>query len=432
MKNYNPHITVFEFDTIQAGQIYNNVTFTDSHFNALAAYHTTTHGKYYDLGHKRIRFKEFVGVIQVGQLVIEVLPKADRNNAVEAPKEEWRKRLIAMLRAVGLFDVHAPSSTSLRIKSNSILDLYFDLYIRELEYLLHNGLAKKYRKTEGNCTSIKGSIVFNKHIQLNLVHQERVYVRHTTYDSFHQLHFILYKALRLLNKINSKAELQSRIGALLLHFPEMPDIKVTESTFQKLAFNRKTTHYQKAIEMARLLLLNYHPDIAKGSNHVLALMFDMNMLWEQFVLTSLRKEFRTQNLPAQVRGQISKPFWKPNDGNRISIRPDIVIQTESHEFIVLDTKWKNLDSKPLSTGDLRQMHVYHKYFLAKKVAIVYPGLDINREGIYFEDNGDLSTQICGLIGINPTGDLREWQKNIAERIFSWIGIQDQFPVQNTN
>ncbi len=423
MKMASYHITVFEFDSLKVDHEYNGADFSEAHFNALAAYHTQTQGLYYDLGHKRIIFKEYGGVIQVGQLTIEILPKADRNSSEEEDKDQWKKMLISMLRAIGLFDIHAPSSTSLKIKTNSILDLYFELYISELEYLLHRGISKKYRKSEGNCTSIKGSIVFSKDIQQNLVHQERAYIRYTAYDTLHQLHFILYKALRLLKKINSKSELQSRIGALLLHFPEMPDFKVTEATFQKLTLNRKTAHYQKAMEIARLLLLNYHPDISKGGNHVLALMFDMNLLWEQFVLTSLRKEFRSQNVPAQVRGQVSKHFWKPNEGNRATIRPDIVIETESHGCIVLDTKWKNLGGSSPSSGDLRQMYVYHQYYSALKVAIIYPGSNSIIQGRYIEPSGIDGEQECSLIGITPERNIKVWREKIFDNVTTWIGLE---------
>ena len=80
-----------------------------------------------------------MGVIQVGKTSIEVLPKADKNNDTKT----WRKVLIGMLHAVGIFNIYAPSSSNLQLKTNSILDLYFEIFVNEIEYLLHRGLAKK-------------------------------------------------------------------------------------------------------------------------------------------------------------------------------------------------------------------------------------------------------------------------------------------------
>nr|WP_255710104.1 McrC family protein [Pontibacter harenae] len=367
--------------------------------------------------HKGVKFNENVGVVQVGNLTIEVLPKADKDEN----KGKWRNMLIGMLKAVGVFDIHAPSSSDLRLKTNSILDLYFAIFLQEVEALVHHGLVKKYRKTEGSTTALKGSIQFAKHIQENLVHQERFYVRHTTYDVEHQLHQILYMALLLLKRINTNSSLHSRIGALLLNFPEQKQIKITEATFERIAFNRKTESYRKALEIARLLLLNYHPDVTKGRNHVLALMFDMNLLWERFVYISLRKCFRNEGGKLSLHSQAYKYFWKPQGGYRSKIIPDIVINKGEPDCVVLDTKWKNLNGYNPSPDDLRQLYVYHQYYEAKKVALVYPGATHSfRKGMYLHHNNSGETDMeCALISLKVEATIDEWQKSICKGIQNW-------------
>jgi 5-methylcytosine-specific restriction enzyme subunit McrC len=326
-----------------------------------------------------------------------------------------------MLYAVGIFDIQAPSSSSLKLKSNCILDLYFELFINEVEYLLHNGLVKQYRKKQGNVLALKGSLQFARHIQQNLNHHERFYVNHSVYNIEHQLHYIIYKTILLINRINTNASLHSRIGALLLYFPEMPDIKIHETTFAKLVFNRKTKPYKNAIDIAKLLLLQFHPDVSRGRDNILALMFDMNKLWEQFVLASLLKH---KDVAMTVTAQTQKKFWKPINGYTSKIRPDIVINKDKEDCMVLDTKWKNLKTYNPSPDDLRQMYVYHVYYHAKKVALVYPGsTSANVSGTFIPPQPNKNAEkICCIISIAVKQNIKEWQKSIYSEFMRWANL----------
>lgn len=415
----NP-ITVFEHESLRTDR--GKQRLEPQELEALQLFYGEKGVPYYSLIHHGVRFNSYVGVIQVGKRVIEVLPKADKSS----DKDRWRNILIYMLRAVGVFDIHAPTYSNLRLRPNSILDLYFELFIKEVGYLLHRGLAKKYRKTEGNRTALKGSIQFQKHISQNLIHKERFYVRHTTYDKRHNLHAILYKALRLLKHLNTNTNLNSRLGALLLDFPEQDDIKITKALFDKIVFDRKTGSYKNAIKIAQLILLNYHPDVSKGKNNVLALMFDMNVLWEQFVYVSLRKH-KTNS--TTITAQSTRNFWKPMTGNQSKIKPDIVLNKDSEACVVLDTKWKNLNGYNPSPNDLRQMFVYMKYYGAKKVALVYPGFENTYQSGYYYQHINrsalgLSNEECSIISIQVGEDINinEWQRTIHDNIYSWSGL----------
>ena len=372
---------------------------------------------YYSLIHNGVKFNSYVGVIQVGKTIIEILPKADKNN----DENKWRDILIGMLRAVDYFDVKAPTQSSLKIKPNSILELYFEIFIKEVEYLLHTGLSKQYRKIENNLNTLKGKILFSKHIQKNLIHKEKFFVNYTTYDKEHILHKLLYKALKLLQKINTNVVLQSKIYALLLNFPEMPDIKVTEDTFNRITYSRKTEAYRNAINIAKLLLLKYHPDLSGGSNSVLALMFDMNKLWEKFVYKSLKKYLGNDGY--EINEQVSKLFWECESKSK-TIKPDIVIKKDK-EFWVLDTKWKILDdnAENISDSDLKQVFVYSLYFDAPKVALVYPASNSSEDKKNGKFKGieeilkDSRKRTCDLICIDVNENIKEWQEKIAKNFF---------------
>lgn len=409
------HITVFEYEKLFVGKGEKNIS--DDQFKALQRYYGNG-VPFFKLIYNGVEFNEHVGVIQVGDTLIEVLPKADKNLHSKIEDKKWRDILINMLRAVGGFDIKQTSSSNLKIKPNTILDLYFELFVKEVEYLVHSGLVKQYRKKEANVTALKGSLQFSKHIQQNLTHKERFFVKHTTYDVEHTLHFILYKTIKLLKQINTNTSLNSRIGALLLLFPEMPEIKISETTFEKLNFNRKNQHYIKAIEISKLILLQFHPDVSKGRNHVLALMFDMNLLWEQFIYSSLRKHKETET---KITAQTSKYFWKPLSGRRSKMKPDILIEHKSGN-IVLDTKWKNLNGYNPSPEDLRQMYVYHEYFEANRVALIYPNSSSKvSSGMYLDKKtNDVTKKECSVISICVNKNIKDWQIEINKMIDDWV------------
>lgn len=418
MKSKREHIRIFEHQSIALNQQFENgVKFDQTKLEAFVRFFDKG-VPYYSLIRNGIQFNEYVGAIQIGNTVVSVLPKADRlKNEDEAEKKKWNHVLIDILRAVHGFDLKTPSSSHLKIKNNSVLDLYFELFVIEVEYLLHWGLVKKYRKTEGNLNTLKGSMQFSKQVSKNLVHKERFFTKHSTYDTEHLLHIILYQTIQVLKRINNNVALDGRINALMLNFPEMPNHKISEPVFDTLVLNRKTIGYTKAVEIARLILLHYHPDLSNGRDDVLALMFDMSTLWEQFVLVSLRK-----NKYFKVRGQNSRFFWKPEGGKSRSIRPDITISAKGVNY-VLDTKWKLVSNKP-SIEDIRQMYAYHHYYNAHKVALIYPGdapyisgrfVDIKRQK-------QLSDMECGLLFTQYSESVSKWQKGIGDLVQKWINV----------
>ncbi len=184
-----------------------------------------------------------------------------------------------------------------------------------------------------------------------------------------------------------------------MDFPECNDISVNDSVFNKLNYDRKSDAYRKAIKMAKLLLLNYHPDIRSGRNDVLALMFDMNKLWEAYVFKMLKKQLVGKFI---VRAQVGANFWLPKGGRTIKIYPDIVIYDLSGENVItiLDTKWKNIsgNNRP-SDDDLKQMFVYNLNYDCVHSALLYPSTSQSTvTGTYFiNSHGSCSLVFLALV-----------------------------------
>ncbi len=381
-------------------------------FDALVQYNQAHDNRFFTVIHQGIKFKQYVGVIQVGKLTIEILPKADRHSFTDADRGKWHDALFQMLRVCRLLRLEASSEAELRIRHAALHDLYIQQFLREVSQLVHKGLVKQYRQKESNRTVLTGRLEFQEHITRNLVHKERFFVRHQSYDRIHLLHEILHEALLLIPSISTNPSLADEVSRLLLAFPEMPRRKVTTALFDKISYNRKTEHYKAAIGLAKLLLLNYSPDIRGGQNPILAILFDMNELFEEYIYRQLK---RAAPPSVKVRRQVSKRFWESK-----LIRPDIVIEKGDDTF-VLDTKWKVLSEPTPSDADLKQMYAYHHYLGARRTYLLYPevyGLRA-REGQYWiPREGNLR---CGLLFINVLTSEGGINEKIGDDVLKLLG-----------
>jgi len=404
----NKQFTVYEHEKLHLGE----GGLTKKQLEQLQVFHERGGNRYFSLGHKYVKFCEQVGVLQLADFSIEILPKADKS----ADQDHWRKMLIDILRVVDSLPIQAPSSSQLKLKPNAILSLYFDLYIKELQYLLYRGLIKRYKKVERNQTALKGKLIFAKHIQKNVCQQQRFYIRHSQYNKEHLIHQILYKALILLSKINRNANLKSKIGSLLLDFPPMPDLFISEASFQKISFHRNNEHYRRALAIARLLLLHYHPDLQRGQQDVLALMFDMNALWERFIFKSLEKQLGPND---RIWAEPRKKFWQFSDQNKsVYMKPDIILQLNNKKY-VLDCKWKRLEQFKPSPHDLRQLYVYLDYYEGQKAALIHPN-GVSKAG-FFHPQKNANAKDCSVLGVSIPSDknIGAWQQDIFRQVKNW-------------
>jgi 5-methylcytosine-specific restriction enzyme subunit McrC len=376
-------IQVFEHATLPVGG-----QFTAAHFKDLVKYNDRHGNRFFAVGMERIHFRNYVGVIQVGSLTIEILPKADKAPDSPFQKQKWQGALLEMLRQSGFIRVASMSDARLRLRSSSLLDIYFESFLAEVNELVHHGLVRKYRQTCGNLPALKGRILFQRHLTENIVHRERFFTAHVFYDRNNPFNQILRVALDVLIRVSSNPHLVALARSLAILFEDLDVVEVTDRTFSRLPYTRNTERYRKALQLARLIILNYSPDVSGGREDVLAILFDMNSLFERFVYVQLKRA-EAKNALRQIsfKAQVSRRFWSA-DGMQRSIRPDIIAQIGTgpdHERVVMDTKWKIPEDGRPGDADLQQMHTYNVQFGAHRSYLLYPrvGNHGDVQGRYF-------------------------------------------------
>ena len=398
-----PPIQVFEHNKLRIGDF----GFNQNHFDAMVLFNEKNQNKYYTIIHKGVLFSSYVGVIQIGGLTIEILPKAD-NSENPDKKRTWRDVLLSMLKVCKHIQVDNVSETNLSKKYNSILEVYFEMYLNEIESLIKQGLIKKYRRVQSNQNALKGKLIFSQNIQKNLIHKERFYCEHQVYDKDHLIHQILFRGLLILKDLINNS-LQDKLNRVLFEFQDYQEIMINKNHFEKLVNDRKKAPYSKALDIAKMIILNYSPNLNSGKDNMLTLLFDMNKLWEEYIYRILQKH---KPKGYQISYQNSDRFW-----NNKTIRPDIVITNEKNEKFVIDTKWKIINATSPSDDDLKQMFTYNLHWNAEKSMLLYPKVNQEDSGFGLFHYNDLAKKCkIGFVNIVSNSEYRKTIE-ISDEIF---------------
>jgi 5-methylcytosine-specific restriction enzyme subunit McrC len=415
------NISVFEHGWLVVGQSYNGVLFEEKHLKLLAQYLTLNpKACFYTLYYNRVRFTQYVGIIRVGELTIEVLPKTDKH---QNDQVLWQNVLLQMLAISLQVESKVTTAANISIKKRTVLEAYLQMFLDQVDKLLHEGLVKKYRQNNSNQTALKGKLKIHQHITKNLVHAERFYVQHQVYDRDNIYNAILQETLKSILALNVSYSASQHCSTLLLHFPKCTSLAISEKLFQRISYDRKTERYRTAIELARIILLNYHPDIKGGSNNILAIMFDMNLLWENYVYYILKRSLPSLGYEVSVQPQQKMLYWQHADNWNLRLKPDLVLKKgsgDNEEVVIIDSKWKF--QSDTSIEDIRQMDAYGNYFKASKTFLLYPdkieGGDkvISKQGSFYRPGTkELSSKSCGLLFVDLLKD-NELNKEIGEEI----------------
>lgn len=367
---------LLEHETIRVGHALRSsspipAVLTPRRFELLARFNDENQGKYFTIGHQRLTARHHVGYVEVDGLAIEILPKADGWAESRESRRVWRDGLLEMIATAIGMRLRAPTWSAQQTGRASLLDLIADGFLAELSALLHQGLARGYRDEEQNASTFRGRLMVSDHLRANAVRADRFYVRTQAYDRDIPVHRILGAALSEVEGACGSRGILSRAAECRARFPDVGGVQTSAGTFERLTLVRSTARYERALSLARIILEHRAPRLRAGRARVLALLFDMNALWEQYVAALFR---RASGPDLSVSTQERRPFWECH-GDRRGIRPDLVVRSrrDGTVLLVADTKWKPPHGAAPADDDLKQMFVYNEMLGAPRAALIYPG-----------------------------------------------------------
>lgn len=318
------------------------------------------------VGGKFIQARNYVGVLQTKSgLTIEILPKiADKNDA-----ERSKTVFIKMLRTLKNFPFKSSNLASLKTQNLPLLEIFISMFLCELEALVKKGIKSDYVALEENLNFLKGKLNINEQIKRNSIHKERFYVGYSEFLSDIKINSIIKTTLKFLYKKSNSSINQQKIRELLFIFDEVLECEDYKNFFAKLVMNRQVKHYEQTLLWCKIFLLGNSFTPHKGDDLALALLFDMNALFENYVGNFIKKSFPSTILQHSGKHLVEEP-------KSFKLRPDIFLKGK----FIADTKWKIVSSRDdISQADLYQLYAYGKKHECDKLHLIYPKIDDIRQ-----------------------------------------------------
>ena len=333
------------------------------------------------VGGKFIQARNYVGVLQTKSgLTIEILPKiADKNDA-----ERSKAVFIKMLRTLKNFPFKSSNLASLKTQNLPLLEIFISMFLCELEALVKKGIKSDYVALEENLNFLRGKLNINEQIKRNSIHKERFYVGYSEFLSDIKINRIIKTTLKFLYKKSNSSKNQQKIRELLFIFDEVSECEDYKNFFAKLVINRQVKHYEQTLLWCKIFLLNNSFTPHKGDDLALALLFDMNALFESYVGNFIKKSFPGTILQHSEKHLVENP-------KSFRLRPDIFLEGK----FIADTKWKIIRSRDdISQADLYQLYAYGKKYECDKLYLIYPKIDgIKQESMDFKYDDEMRLKI---------------------------------------
>jgi len=338
-------------------------------------------------GRRAVQVTHFVGVFRAPNgYQIEVLPKVAKTQANGAGDGEARRLLIEMLRCLGGFRHIQTDSAQLAATNMPLLEVFIAEFLRSVEHVVKRGMRSDYNTQQDNRFALRGKLLMASHLRYNVCRRDRFFIEFDEFSSNRPENRLLHAALQRVLAWTASPSNQQLARELCFVFADVPVSTQPSSDFQRVRLDRGMAHYDGALAWARLIFEYESPLTGAGGHQAPSLLFPMQAVFEAFVAKHLARQLKT---PFTLHTQVcSHSLVRHIDQNWFRLKPDLLVKEGQENRVVLDTKWKLVDSQQangskkygLSQSDFYQLYAYGQNYLNGRgdLVLIYPStVDFN-------------------------------------------------------
>lgn len=294
-----------------------------------------------------VKATQYCGALKIGDQTLTILPKIDQHNDIAN-----LRYLTYMLSYV--YDLKVDESiASTDTEKSPILELSISIFSRELIREVEKGMYREYISVQDNLRVIRGRFMAGMDARTNFV-RDKIYCEYDEFSPDNPLNALFAYTVNVCRRITNSVDNRRQLGTLHLMFDEVTPYYNPHTTHHWHRLNERFRHLYK---IALLILQNLNIRFDKAGANEWAFMFDMNVLFEQFIGKIVRSIEPTAIIQAE------------NNFGNLKLKPDILIPNR----LIIDTKYKKVNGKEeLKRDDKYQMYVYGKNYKIDQTMLFYP------------------------------------------------------------
>lgn len=323
--------------------------------------------------YNKIKFINYVGIIKINNLIIEILPKISLSNDIIKD----RKMLIFMLSKCNKLSVDIKELLNSNILNNSLLDILAKVYSKKLLNELQKGLYREYVSKEEALSIIKGKILISKSIKENTINKNKMNCKYDEFTEDNLFNAILKRAINVILFSIKNDDVKKELNIINNLFNDVSDIYISNNIILNYKLNRMNNRFLECFTLAKLILLNSSMDKSLGKENGFSILFEMNYLYEEYIEVLLKEAFNDTNISINTQEKSRYLLWNTlKERNEIALKPDIVIYKDNKPKVIIDTKWKSssINNREIySQSDIYQMYAYiTTYTECEECILLYP------------------------------------------------------------
>ncbi|MBR8465811.1 hypothetical protein KDE13_05520 [Campylobacter sp. faydin G-140] len=333
---------------------------------------------------KCLRAKNYVGTLQFKSgLTIEILPKIAKSQKNENRQKSQNDAKVLLVKLLCILYKlpnykHIDKANFNYLKHMRIFEIFINMFLGDIGRIIKHGLKSDYTYLQENQYFLKGKLLFNENLRLNLAHKERFFMEFSDYNQNCPENRLLKSTLNFLYQASNDWNNKRLILQYLEHMGHIKYSSNFIADFRSIKKERGLRHYENALIWSKIFLNHSSFDIFCGNSVAFAILFPMQTLFESFVGWYLRKSKPNLEILEQFN---SRNFVKGLFG----ISPDFVAKNGKDIEFIADAKWKVISkNNDFSQSDFYQLFTYHKLFKSPNTHIYYPQSDEKNCYKFFE------------------------------------------------